>query len=318
MKRLLLVLAILGLAAAPADASILGSLLSFDGIVDNIDDTSVAKIYSTDDYINDGDQIVGVLRFHEVDGNLTNNQVWGIFAIEVTGTRDGSDDKTYITHGPIDDEDSESLFSILTNLGLEPGLSGGDQDRAMFALIENSSAPSGLAEVFNQTPSDLFFDSDPYFDATNGWSLTAVAGFDNTNTVGGTPNVNLHGYTDFFEARLDSTLLTTISAIEANNTGAVIISENVGMSVLYHVFGSSVVFLPVDTLKGDEVNYSSEHDIVMSPGGQVSTTAYSNWSVGDDTSYLANATPEPMSICVWSGLIVFGAAAGYRRRRRSR
>lgn len=288
--KLAVIAALLVLPIGKSYASVLGNLLSFDGVEDIVNDDSVGIFVERSGTIGDGiletgDLIQGMINFGPVDTNAipAGSSVIGAYSFEVTGSTTtplgGGGSITNVTFGAASGADS--VFSILSAAGVD--LNGLDfTDVGLAVLDSDSAAPSGRAD----------FAGPPF-------------GFTGASGISGS----------------DFTAVMTLEVVEHIVTDTVVIPsvlEFVTFTGTYDVvddaFGPSVVYL--DTANAIT---GSVGDVVIDTPGTISpsdtTTSPNGWVFNDDGDYRLNAVPEPMSVLVWGGLACAATIVNARRRK---
>ena len=298
-----------------AKASVLGNLMSFDGVTDSLNDNSQAVIVDNDgdDTFSDGDVIYGVFEIEKVGAaDPSPGGLFAIFSLTIKGAPFGTLASPKFDLVATAASDPFSVQSLLDD-ALEPGAfstSGADFDDAIFALVGVNNV-TGLGTDASLSPFDTAH-TEATADLIIKSTLTAANGY-SLEMIGG-----LFDSDDFFQVSIDPDAvtggLTSISAIRADDNGVTLLKERAGMTVLHHGFGPSVTFLPVNALRFS-ASGTTPHDIIIQPDASVQTTDLTKWDVVDDANFKINATPEPVTSVVWLVLGSIGAAGAYRRRR---
>ena len=308
MRRLLILLALIGLMAAPAEASILGSHMSFDGFEDGFEDDSRASVYDVDgsgsgtpgdptDDFSVGDVIYGFISVSDLDisgdpsASLGGDEIVIAFAAVITGalTVDPTESPlggwvlgpSLVAGYTVDDLVGPGLKATVDPALAPAGATTAD---ALAVVISNPGTTDPLApEIADTVPA-----ATPLFTAAS-WSYEMTLGFDPAGT-------------DFFH-------FATVGF------AGILGSEGSGVSVFDDVFGPSVIYLPVlaDRLDGTP---DTLHDVSL-VNGVVHDTGSGTWDFTDNSDMGINATPEPTSLAVWGALSALGLAAGWWRRRRA-
>lgn len=302
MFRKLVALAMLAAFAIPAQAGLVSSLLSFDGIPDIVSDDSVGLLLDGGDGSLDvGDSIVGLIALDPLDGNAVpaGSSVLGLYAFDVKTASAGE-----LTL------EAGDLASLLATAGVDTsGLvayPGGPADAA-FAIIESTTAALGTQDV-SSTFAEL---------VGAGFTAVLTAGFDSDD--------------DFHTVTADGAVDLTDSAgiIAASLSGLFGGSEFGGFDALYsvseHAFGGATLFLDQPTLKIDTSVFppvpvllgSGEVTIV---GGNLkfsdATAAANGWHFQDDGNYNINAVPEPGTYAAFAAIGLVGFVARRRRNKK--
>ena len=308
MKKLLIALVVLALSAGAAQASILGGHLSFDGDFDQIRDESRAIFDPSDDDFGRAfainDDIFGLIRMDSFDGVGVgaNVQIFAVFAARITDIDMDGSSRAILDHGAVPDGASHSLASTIDSALVPTGWDF-DGSNSIFAVLTRigdtvfGSDISPLSMVASMT-------------AANGWNLELIGGLSESS--------------DFFELRATpeataATIQDIIDADAADSELGTVGSERAAFSVQYHVFGSSTVFLPLETVGFTGGNNTTEvsADMVMLPAGSVTASDLANSHVEDNTQFRINPVPEPSAFAVWGAIGLICTAAGvYRRKRR--
>jgi|GEM_PF-3652421 len=312
MKRyvLLALLAALlvGLCATTATASI---GITFDGKPDTLEDKSRAMaVSSTDDYLNEGDIIFGLVR---IDNNITPGQQVQIsdnlaeiivaFAAKITAMTTVTADKKYVEYTL-----GVAPGFLAGQLTAHPGIGNND----MFAVLV----------MPEPAPDPTFYDSTQAYQILNNTHPSISSSF--TLFASGTL-----GDDDYFKARLWDRDTDPGIKLAKNASGDITgIPEYAGLPITAQVgselVGATYSFLPpgiVVASKVPLVRYDqtiSWHDIALdarlfpaSFGGEVDD----GWLFTDSSIMETNLVPEPASVVCW--LCLGGLAlAGYAARRR--
>lgn len=280
--------------AAPVHASILGQYLSFDGVVDLIEDDSLGVFTGDLNAPKLDDVIQGVYSVNNIDqlsvpGDL--NTVWGIYSLKVTGvTTDAETGAPVVQFGAIDPAagTGDSIQELATSLGLTlpSTLRKGTMANATLLIVTNDSlvddAPNFNTD-FVTTLGGAAFGS--------AWSLEMVMG--------------LVEDTDFHEVRRNDSRSADYA---------------LAYSVIRDVFGPGIEYLSVPgsrqfskTTDGESDFVSAQLCTITIPPASGSPTG---WDFSDKGDFSINAIPEPASMTLWSVLMIGGGLMTYRRRRR--
>lgn len=276
--------------ATPAQASILGSHLTFDGTEDTLeDDSRAAFIDDGDTSFGVGDTIYGFISVSDTSsGNPSPDEIAILFAFDVTGTTVSQDGTTYFTHSApaaglasFVDAAFAPVVSITT-----PGLA--TTADATFVIVANTGTRDPLSsEIANGGDLKGFIPAE-------GWVYQATGGID-------------PGSADFLH-------------LEASGGAR---AEFGGFTIFDHPFGSSVVFLPVTVDNFAEEDFvapfspTSTHDVAIDDATVtpkfLSPTA-GGWTFVDSSNMRLNAVPEPASFAIWGSLAGLGLLLRKRRR----
>ena len=82
MKRFLLIAVLFALAPSAVEASILATLLDFDGNADTLSDASAGNIIDVNNNqtLDAGDLLQGIVHFNNIDGTTSGNMGGSVFA----------------------------------------------------------------------------------------------------------------------------------------------------------------------------------------------------------------------------------------------
>lgn len=299
---------------------ILDGALTFNGIRDELKDESVGSIVDSDGSgtVNAGDYIQGVIQIDQItrdagSSTVSVNSVFAVYSLKVSSVVGTVINLTSET----DANNNYSISKILTESGFSTaGLTNvtGALSNAVFAVFEKSGTTSLTdidADTTDSTPISVTYAGDDRIGnviaADQGWTLDLVAGLlgDDVYQI----NLRSASYLN----------LATLAALYGNPGNTTIGDYYVASSVLYHSFGAGTVFLELVTADAD--NNTVYGDIVAAGNNIISEpsdAAHSgNWNFSDDGNFKINATPEPMSLAVWSVLGTIGMV-GLRRRRNSK
>lgn len=238
-----------------------------------------------------------------------------LYSFQITGTS-GLD----ITFKPTVAGHMYSIQSMLA-LANEPiGITWNDVGAAMFEKTFGSDDakfnPTTTAAASGpDIVSTIGGSGSGWTDGGSGWALDMLLGFDTSN--GG---LNPHGATDYYHMKLTNALYSSITQINLKDSSTNIGGVSSGLTVLYDVFGSSVIYLPVTVTDVFDSVTGSKHDVAAF-GGVVSGSDGTNWNYAggfsDKSDFALNAVPEPASIAVWGLLLGLVGAVGWAHRRRS-
>jgi hypothetical protein len=294
-----LIVACMSFAASVAEAGILSSLLTYDGVQDDLTDESRSLLVDNDGNhtLSTGDDLFGFIRISNINGSGLSNAQNVVIAFSAVITSGGPivGNGVYdFTLGPVGAAGPISLTSLL-GAGMLPASATPFLSSAIFAVLESSTVNPLTNAAFNSA-ADAFAQMKLF--SPGNWTYDALGGF------GSNPD-------DFFEAEL------TAKAGGANVSGI----EAGGFSILDQVFaGLGVSFLPVDVQHVDGVTVTS-HDIGLfndsSITNQKSGPNIAKWNFVDNAHFGVNPTPEPASLLVWAGLLGTVGLASRRRRANS-
>ena len=310
MRHCFAFVGILVLLCCPAfGESILGDLLTVDGMVDSMNDNSRSIIidgqqegHAGYNVLSPGDQVVGILQIERVNHvDPSTRGIFAIFAFELSSNNYQYGGSTFYRCNPIAASNANSLKSLLDD-PLEPA-GFNDWDNAMFAFVEIDSLgvndPKDPFSAVNSSASVGPFDviTDVLTQA-NGYRLDMITGFEDEN--------------DFLVLR-ELVQFASLSQMRADDSGVQVFSERAGMSVLYDVFDFDYLPLGLDNTFYGMANTS--HEFLLNPDGAIQTSSpeVPNWHFEDDANFRLNAVPEPGALMLGLSLL---AAIGLVRFRR--
>jgi hypothetical protein len=352
MRKLIVAAAGLALvlgASSIARAGILTSLLSFDGLVDTIEDDSRGMVVNFDDdnaetdgfdesdNLTPGDVIYGIIKINQgfasplyaSDQVNDPNRLYAIYALQATGIDPISGalqfapvvgDATTAKNNPspldaVYDGEARSEFT-LEKIAMDLGFATAfftDWADAAFILIEAQDAADPIGTDVNPgtaVPNEVLNGDSIVRD---GSVLGPVAGF-SIVMIGGFGTDD-----DFYEVKLtgdDSATLTGLAAQTGNGNNFA--NFGAGFSVLSGF--EDATLLPIE--KGHFDGSTTEHEITLI-GGTIqrvrtsSPTSTKEWMYVDKGQFEINAVPEPTTMVVWAGLFGGAAGLGFIRRRRN-
>jgi hypothetical protein len=268
-----------------ADASILGGYLSPDNLVDTITDDSRASKTGSLTSIDIGDIIYGVMQITSIttSGNVPPTDIItpptvGVFFSARVNAGDGI--TTPYILGPTPLGGTFSLDAIAPTLFAASGASAADLAKSIFLV---GSHPGALNLTLENTSAlQSIIDADAAITAGPG-------GYEATGGI--QVGLNAHGDLDFFRASY-------------NTSDPSILDETGGFTIFDRVFGNPL--LPV-TITG------TDHDTTLS-GRVFPMEQPSVYLFDDDARFRINrATPEPVSLVVWGGILGLGGLVARRR-----
>lgn len=293
MLRKFFVAAALLLFAAPSQAGVVSSLLTFDGTPDTITDDSVGNFVergTVDGILEVGDLLQGMISFGPLAGNAvpTGQSVIGAYSLRVKSIGVGGTSLVLEAASGADD-----VVTLLGAAGVDlSGLTGTHVGASNgFALLESTSVEidrtSFVGPTFGFIPPTVGSD----------FEAVAILGFD---------GVDDHHNISSFGA--DLTDLSVAAGFAG--TGVPFALFNGTYSITDHSFGGGTIFLPLTN-----VISGAEGDVTIVNGfisGTNSDTIGKGWDYNDDGDFVINAVPEPTSLAIFA---VIGLGAARRRRR---
>ncbi len=290
-------------------SAIISNALTFNGVEDVLVDSSVAVGVRDNDVFlgnlnqfQDGDVIFGMILVDKVerDGGAQSpfdGTLVIVFSAEVKQVS-GS---TYLL-GPVDPATSPYDLGDLLPAGTLPASATAQLSNAIFAVLGNAgdvglpSHDTGVGDLDGD--GDVDDDVDRAISAIRkltgpDWGYEALGGIAPASD-------------DFFEA--DAVSSTTIE-------------ERGGFTILDHVLGPGVLFLPVSAAHVDSDPFHpgtpTLHDVALGLPSNISpeTNTSTPWTMSDNSRFKINATPEPASVALWAMCASAGALGWYRRRR---
>lgn len=302
MFRKFLCVAVLAMFSVPAQAGVLGSNLSFDGLVDTIEDTSVDNVIDNGDGIlSAGDVLYGIAS---IDSTTAQNPTSGSLAIAFATEIASINATGGITFGLV----SDPLKDIESLLGPTFAGSFSDPGRTIFAVLGNAAAKGSLEDPETGQTGALFtgnFTDDGFggglggFASEGGWSVELTGG--------------LVAADDFFEAQL-------FAPIDAFGFATAI--QRAAFSVIDSTLGAGVVFTDVSvdpllgggTVQADVSLFDGSVNGLLAVGRTPTTGGLNGWLYRDSADFQINAVPEPSALLAFAGI---GFAGVVSRRRRS-
>ena len=270
--------ALLALPVSSANAGVLSSLLSFNGIEDvlidqsrsNFDDLDNNGVFST------GDILSGFVSIDQADPDNDNLGIIDVnspdavvfaFAAEVTGV----DPENLVANlGP----NVEVLSSLLDSDIAENITDSG----TIFVALESAASPASPLD-------ESVFDALDDFNAGNGFSFVLSGGFAN-------------GTDDFFQ-------------FQPVGVGGIVGIESGGFTVFDSPFGE---LLPVSVVRLDGAP-DSFHDTTLFNGTITNAPDGSAFDFNNNSDFAINAVPEPTAMMTFMG--IFGLAFRGRRRQQA-
>lgn len=335
--------AICVLVSQTAHAGVLSSLLSFNGIPDKIIDDSVGLIQDLDgsNRLSVGDVIQGIIRMTPVDadsngGAVDTTRVYAAYSLEVADTEtfdvDLFGDGSLIVPVPVLKFSAASgdyaLKYILGEAGFDVSFT--DADKSIFAVFE-STVDYELADFSADNPGA---DGDPTRFLTGGgatianqiaenaiWTLDLVTGLLGDDFYEVTVDIGALG----FKGKIDGPLSPiTDKAIRESTDPDPLGSYKSASSVLFHNFGSSIVFLPQSVTSNLASTGTADGDLITAGANTVSridgdvpdNARDRGWDYEDRGDFSINAVPEPGAILSFGSMVAI-AAFGVRLRRKS-
>ena len=291
MNKIFSAFSLVAVFALNAQAGILSSNLSFNGIADLIVDQSRSNLVDNGDgVLSVGDIVYGYLNFDErsLDGggnaNISGGELTALFAVEISndlGLHPSGFGKVFEHKAA-----TGFLTSLLDAALVAEGVGGAAFDASTIAIIVESTTSV-----------------DPENVATSLGFFTGAA-WDAVATVGKLAS------TDFFQIR-DLGLLFGGSAQEAASLSVLQTSAAAGLP-------SPSAFLSnvgADVLTDTDAAFDTFGQVALRDGTIFPNTNTDNgsWVFNDRTNFAINAVPEPTSLLAFAGLFGFGAV-GFRRR----
>lgn len=285
MFRSFMAAAVLAVFAMPAQAGILSSLLSYDGMEDEIQDDSVGTFTTaTAGVLAVGDVISGMISLDPVDGNNVpaGTSIIGAYSFEVETIAADKKSATFKAASG-----ASSIGSILTAAGVDAN--GVDYTGAGLAVLE-----SGTADV----NSDDF--AGPTFGFTVASGVTG-ADFKTVVSLGVLEHVLARPLGDITDLTTPPSIFDPIGFFGTYN-------------VVDHALGASTIFLPVtNSLSGTVGDAKIEDGRILVPSA---TDVANGWSFGDDGNYFINPVPEPGTYAAFAAIGMIGFVARRRRNKK--
>jgi hypothetical protein len=326
--------AIIAMITTPVSASVWTSSISYDGLVDVVQDNSVsfAFVENGDGIVSAGDVIAGVIKWEVniADGDSFGNHAISVFAATVLGTSGA---------GPTLGTDPSILFSIgsaTTTLDLLlPTLSasvGGFSPGTVGVTLSRPGGPDpttlalGASTLLIDSTYSLDFEfglvtASDYFEAALRDHRVIPpgggAGAPGADGVISITDSDTDGYIDEYDDFVGAGPGTSIFP----GTG-LIGRESGGFSVIRDFStGAGYALLPTTTLAGTPGPGTGMAQIVLSETTTLiqptANQAANGYQFADQSIILLNpSVPEPGSILMWAGLSCLGAFA-LRRKRKS-
>jgi PEP-CTERM motif len=279
MKKFLAALAVFAVFAVPAQAGILSSVLTFDGIADNLLDESRTGFVNNGAVGFDvGDQFFGFASISDVQpqGGLGAKQIAIFYSFEVkTDLGGGLFSLGAVTAGP------NTLASLLPDFA--PVTNGlGD---AAFVVLGNNGGYDPLAPAATRATQANFGTK---FTAAN-WSYEGTGGF-------------ATGSDDFMQ-------------FQVIGVGATVGAQVGGFTLFDADFlGGSVSLLGVAATSFDAVPVTTLHDVTLD-NATIFSGGTSGWDFRDTANFNLNPVPEPSSMLTFAVLGLSGFAGMGRRRK---
>jgi hypothetical protein len=279
MLRKFLCVALLAAFAIPAQAGVLSSLVTTDGLVDTLDDAARGFYVDTNSSstIDSGDVIFGWLQVNSVNGANTGinpPSLVGIYSITLGAVGAANDPTASFSAGA-----STGTYSLAN---LAPSLVGA------------SSATSAQkdASLFVLGGSQSFYDAGSVTSASAG-ETGAIDILSQIDSAVGFEALMGFGDSDDF---MDVFVVT-----------ASIIAEAGGFTVFDSTLGTgSDSFIPLTGANG------GTHDVLQTVGTVTPNTGPGPWTYQGTNQFAVNAVPEPGSFAIFGALLIGGVA---RRRR---
>lgn len=313
----LMAFALVAVTASHAQAGLLESVVSLDGVVDDLQDNSVGLVrhdVGVVGALNVGDVIAGIVRIEKntsFNPDLQISTSLGELVVLFSAQIAAAVPYTPATGG--------NFFPASVRYTLIPTVTPGHTLSDLLPTY-GAFAPNAIAAVLSAPvgssptdPTGVDFASaltELNNGGTGAWSLDAVLGF----ALG----LNQHGFADYFETELDdnnSDGVVTAAEIIGNPLQQVGL-ESAGLSVLSGPFPT---YLPVTSGHLDQQTIT-EHDVSISFGQLLRPNAdqlSDDYLFGDQVTVRVNPVPEPSSMV----LLALGAASacgvGLRRRRQA-
>ncbi len=281
----------------PAEASILGKYLTFDGVPDNLVGITRASLFDGDGSgdASAGDVIYGFISISDTDmGDPSPDEIVVLFAAEITGSTTGTSGNPVLLLGDVDPTSNGGANASYT-------LSALIGDPALAPKVDPARAPAGAAAEDAIAVVLTATGTNPLNPELGSLSDFSSAGFSYEATLGIDPASTLTSGDFLHFAPVG------IAGIVGGMAG--------GLSVFDEPFGPGIVFLPVTTDRLDD-DSSTPHDVTMFNGVVLeNTNASSPWDFTGTSSFQLNAVPEASSVATWS-LLAFGGLVGLLIRRR--
>ena len=262
-----------------ANASILGSLLSFDGNVDTLVDQGFANVYdgATGNLTSDfsvGNVIAGFVTIDQAGdppSDISPSSVVFAFVAEIAGVNGLSPLGTPVLDLQASTVAGLQLTDFLAGTEAADG-SGNEADEAgtVFAVFEGISPPA-------VDPSSVSSVAD--FTAANGYSYTGSGGIVSSD--------------DFFE-------FTPLPVPFGGNIGF----QAGGFSIIDNPLGGGTVYLPVGTQSQVVGSGTTFHDVIITQSNITDDSGNANFALGGNTNFQLNAVPEPSSLISFAGLVL--------------
>ena len=306
MRFIFFAVALSAISVSSANASILETLIDFDRQKDTLVDASAGKIIdkNSNNVIDDGDIIQGLVHFNQIDGNSSyNGSIFAAYSFKVASATSSLVTLEAATG-------ADNVRTILAGDGVDVGglaAYDGRSGTAAFVVLENST--SGLNfEDMDGSGTDADGSDGIAGDFDNTWTAVLTAGFDGVDDAHKIFAGNVGGNA------VDLTDLPAISAI--------------GAGIQFATFGGTYTIFETGSGKlSDTDEYvtitngliGGDGEIVIQNGvleGFDSDISGSNWTFQDDGNYFINpsAIPEPSTIAIWAALGLGGCGFVARRR----